>query len=200
MSGWCVAFNFASLNIPWRIFLGDTSSKSESDGGLPKSKSFNNLLEVNLTEVVSSARDLEKLEHPFNKKRRILRWSKNFSLLSAKSMPLFPLSEEDDDAPDHCEGDDGGSDGDGEKGKAIAGRHGRKRSLFKSSNCFALSDLQEEDEEDDKEKEEDGGNQALVLGFSDPKVRFLDFFFVRRFLDFVLLIMVGGAILCRLIA
>ncbi|XP_030541354.1 protein bfr2-like [Rhodamnia argentea] len=134
-----------------------------------KSKSFNNLSEANLTEAVSSARDLEKPEHPFNKKRRILRWSKNFPLLStAKSMPLFPLSEEDDDhreGGDDGNGDGGGEgDGDGERGKAVAGRHWRKHSVFKSSSCFALSDLHEEDEEDgdgddeEDEEEEDGGN------------------------------------------
>ncbi|KAI3435400.1 uncharacterized protein J3R85_006135 [Psidium guajava] len=119
-----------------------------------KSKSFNNLSEANLTDAVSSARDLEKPEHPFNKKRRILRWSKNINLLStAKSMPLFPVSEDEDDAPDPREGD--GGDGDGERSKAV---YGRKHSVFKSSSCFALSDLHEEDEEAEDEEEEDRGN------------------------------------------
>lgn len=135
-----------------------------------KSKSFGNLSEANLTDVVSSAKDLEKPEHPFNKKRRILRWSKNFPLLStARSMPLFPLSEEDDDAPDHREAGaddddddvDCGDGGYGERGSAVGAsrfagrRHGRKHSVFKSSSCFALSDLHEEDEGDEEEEEED---------------------------------------------
>ncbi|KAF8015236.1 hypothetical protein BT93_H0897 [Corymbia citriodora subsp. variegata] len=134
-----------------------------------KSKSFNNLSEANLTEVVGSAKDLEKPEHPFNKKRRILRWSKNFPFLpTARSMPLFPLSEEeDDDAGDHLEADHDGDgeedDGDGERGKAavaaasrFSGRQGRKHSVFKSSSCFALSDLHEEDEEEDDDDDDEG--------------------------------------------
>lgn len=136
-----------------------------------KSKSFSNLAEANLTEAVSSAKDLEKPEHPFNKRRRILRWSKNFPLLSAaRSMPLFPVGEEeeddDSDERDHREVDDGdscssGGGGDGERGMAAAasrfpGRHVRKHSVFKSSSCFALSDLHEEDEEGEEDEDEEG--------------------------------------------
>lgn len=145
--------------IPWRQNETDLGCVWWDRRGLSnhfsgKSKSFNNLSEANLTDAVSSARDLEKPEHPFNKKRRILRWSKNINLLStAKSMPLFPVSEDEDDAPDPREGD--GGDGDGERSKAV---YGRKHSVFKSSSCFALSDLHEEDEEAEDEEEEDRGN------------------------------------------
>ncbi|KAI4380197.1 hypothetical protein MLD38_006416 [Melastoma candidum] len=107
-----------------------------------KSKSFTNLAEAIAT---GSAKDIEKTEHPFNKKRRIQRWSKNMMLPTAMSMPLLPVSEEEDDSP-RCDQDEyEGVDRDRSDGDK---RLPTPRSVFKSYSCFALTDLREEDEEE----------------------------------------------------
>ncbi|CAI0401083.1 unnamed protein product [Linum tenue] len=70
-----------------------------------KSKSFASLSDACL--AVSQAKDLEKPEHPFNKRRRILmanKWSRRSSFYSwhnPKSMPLLTLNEDDDESGDH---------------------------------------------------------------------------------------------------
>ncbi|CAL1397116.1 unnamed protein product [Linum trigynum] len=70
-----------------------------------KSKSFASLSAACL--AVRQAKDLEKPEHPFNKRRRILmanKWSRRSSFYSwhnPKSMLLLTLNEDDDESGDH---------------------------------------------------------------------------------------------------
>ncbi|KAI4377599.1 hypothetical protein MLD38_015198 [Melastoma candidum] len=113
-----------------------------------KSKSFTNLAEAVAT---TSAKDIEKTEHPFNKKRRIQRWSKNMMIPAAMSMPLLPVSEEDDDDGRHRNQDEyEGFDRDRSDGDK---KLPTPRSVFKSYSCFALTDLREEDEEEEEEED-----------------------------------------------
>ncbi|KAK4757905.1 hypothetical protein SAY87_019206 [Trapa incisa] len=125
-----------------------------------KSKSFTNLAEAN----IGSVKDLEKTEHPFNKKRRMLRWSRNnlsgyYKWSNPRSMPVLPfIEDEEDDDADADEGEEAGGRG-GERsdqgssdtdpispGTRQMQRHLR---VLKSRSCFALSDLPEEEEDDD---------------------------------------------------
>ncbi|CAI0401084.1 unnamed protein product [Linum tenue] len=81
------------------------SMKGLSNYFAGKSKSFASLSDACL--AVSQAKDLEKPEHPFNKRRRILmanKWSRRSSFYSwhnPKSMPLLTLNEDDDESGDH---------------------------------------------------------------------------------------------------
>uniref|UniRef100_A0A2P2J960 Uncharacterized protein n=2 Tax=Rhizophora mucronata TaxID=61149 RepID=A0A2P2J960_RHIMU len=119
-----------------------------------KSKSFADLSYVN---SVASAKDLEKPENPFNKRRRILmanKWSRKSSFYSwhnPKSMPLLALNED--------EQEDGDVDGDDESPASSSPRQShqeRQDKLFmspklqgkkfntvslKSQSCFSLTDL-----------------------------------------------------------
>ncbi|CAI0438726.1 unnamed protein product [Linum tenue] len=135
-----------------------------------KSKSFASLSDACL--AVSQAKDLEKPEHPFNKRRRILmanKWSRRSSFYSwhnPKSMPLLTLNEDDDDeSGDHNrrrgnEEDDeeeedrreslsssSSSDKDEEDGRRAQRKLLQERRFnnsFKSHSCFSLTDLQEQ--------------------------------------------------------
>lgn len=123
-----------------------------------KSKSFTNLAEANIGTV----KDLEKTEHPFNKKRRMLRWSRNnfsgyYKWTSPRSMPVLPLIEDEEDGDgdeDEEEGRRGGSDWTEQRSSDTdpisPGSIERQRHrVLKSRSCFALADLPEEEEDDD---------------------------------------------------
>ncbi|CAI0438727.1 unnamed protein product [Linum tenue] len=126
-----------------------------------KSKSFASLSDACL--AVSQAKDLEKPEHPFNKRRRILmanKWSRRSSFYSwhnPKSMPLLTLNEDDDDeSGDHNrrrgneeddEEEEDRPDKDEEDGRRAQRKLLQERRFnnsFKSHSCFSLTDLQEQ--------------------------------------------------------
>ncbi|CAI0376425.1 unnamed protein product [Linum tenue] len=133
-----------------------------------KSKSFASLSDACL--AVSKAKDLEKPEHPFNKRRRILmanKWSRRSSFYSwhnPKSMPLLTLNEDDDESGDHnrrrqneddedrresrsSSSSDKDEDEDEEDGKRAQRKLLQERKFnnsFKSHSCFSLTDLQEQ--------------------------------------------------------
>ncbi|KAK4798846.1 hypothetical protein SAY86_031172 [Trapa natans] len=120
-----------------------------------KSKSFMNLAEAS----VGTAKDLEKREHPFNKKRRMLRWSKNcfsgyYKWSSPVSMPVLPLIEdEDNDAGDEEEEEEEEKEGDQGTDWTEQSSPGSKQRLnhgvLKSRSCFTLADLPEEDDDEE---------------------------------------------------
>ncbi|CAI0438728.1 unnamed protein product [Linum tenue] len=133
------------------------SMKGLSNYFAGKSKSFASLSDACL--AVSQAKDLEKPEHPFNKRRRILmanKWSRRSSFYSwhnPKSMPLLTLNEDDDDeSGDHNrrrgnEEDDEEEDKDEEDGRRAQRKLLQERRFnnsFKSHSCFSLTDLQEQ--------------------------------------------------------
>ncbi|XP_010548542.1 PREDICTED: uncharacterized protein LOC104819932 [Tarenaya hassleriana] len=116
-----------------------------------KSKSFGNLMEA------SNAKDLEKVENPFNKKRRLLianklsrrsrRSSQFYAWKNPNSMPLLTLQESDGD--DHEEDDD--SDGDDDRPKLQEEEEKKKKRsdmMSQTQSCFCLSSLQEEEDDD----------------------------------------------------
>ncbi|KAB2619198.1 suppressor protein SRP40-like [Pyrus ussuriensis x Pyrus communis] len=133
-----------------------------------KSKSFASLSEVSST--VSSVKEVEKQDNPFNKRRRVLiasKWSRRSSSSSSlynwpnpKSMPLLALAEdgdEDDDEHDRDregEGENASSEhsssdekDDQERRRAPQKLLDRRLKSFKSKSCYCLSDLQEHDEQ-----------------------------------------------------
>ncbi|OWM77272.1 guanine nucleotide-binding protein-like 3 homolog [Punica granatum] len=118
-----------------------------------KSKSFTNLAEASIGTV----KDLEKTEHPFNKKRRMLRWSRNnfsgyYKWSNPRSMPVLPLieDEEDDDDERDEEGGDHNNNRSPDMDPSSPGSKQRHRHrVLKSRSCFALADLPEEEDDDD---------------------------------------------------
>ena len=132
-----------------------------------KSKSFASLSEVSST--VSSVKEVEKQDNPFNKRRRVLiasKWSRRSSSSSSlynwpnpKSMPLLALAEdgdEDDDEHDRDregEGENASSEQSSSDEKEDHERRAPQKLLdmrlksFKSKSCYCLSDLQEHDEQ-----------------------------------------------------
>lgn len=131
-----------------------------------KSKSFTDLSQV------SSLKELQKQESPFNKRRRVLIASKFstkssfYSWSNPKSMPLLPLDEDHDDddyeeyqeektrkVPSTSSSSSSSSSSLSEDKKQIPESYAAEMRLrlrsFKSRS-FSLADLQEdEDEEDD---------------------------------------------------
>ncbi|CAN6721284.1 unnamed protein product [Malus baccata var. baccata] len=132
-----------------------------------KSKSFASLSEV--CSSVSSVKEVEKRDNPFNKRRRVLiasKWSRKSSSPSSlynwpnpKSMPLLALAEEGDEDDDEEQNRDRQGDGDNasqqsssdeedqERRRAPQKLLHRKLKSFKSKSCYCLSDLQEHDEQ-----------------------------------------------------
>ncbi|KAJ0253227.1 hypothetical protein HA466_0122890 [Hirschfeldia incana] len=126
-------------------------SKGLSNHYKGKSKSFGNLGEI------GSVKEVPKQENPLNKRRRLQICNKLarrsfYSWQNPKSMPLLPVSEDQDDDEEE-EGEDGDlSDeerGGGTRGRVIARNSSFKNRAMKSRSCFALSDLQEEEDECD---------------------------------------------------
>ncbi|KAK4746991.1 hypothetical protein SAY87_026028 [Trapa incisa] len=123
-----------------------------------KSKSFTNLAEA----CIGTVKDLEKIEHPFNKKRRMLRLSRNnlssgyYKFANPRSMPVLPLIMDEDDEEEAAE-EGGGRGGDPTEQRSSdhldpssPGSIQRQRNrVMKSRSCFDLADLPEEEEDDD---------------------------------------------------
>ncbi|CAN7024850.1 hypothetical protein IGI04_024355 [Brassica rapa subsp. trilocularis] len=111
-----------------------------------KSKSFGNLGEI------GSVKEVPKQENPLNKRRRLQICNKLarrsfYSWQNPKSMPLFPVNEDQD------EDEDNDDDLDEERGRSsFARKPSFKNRALKSRSCFALSDLQEEDDDDDEDQ------------------------------------------------
>ncbi|KAL5852990.1 hypothetical protein ACOSQ3_008108 [Xanthoceras sorbifolium] len=122
-----------------------------------KSKSFGNLSDV------STVKDLEKPENPFNKRRRVLisnKWSRKsssfYSSHNPKSMPLLTVHEhrdhhdrelereEDDDDEEHDE-DDNEVEEEEKSQTRVCGNRLKKKIGFKSQSCFSLADLHEQE-------------------------------------------------------
>ncbi|KAK8499373.1 hypothetical protein V6N13_010593 [Hibiscus sabdariffa] len=112
-----------------------------------KSKSFANLLDV------STVKEVEKAENPFNKRRRVLlanRWcsrsrkSSFYSWQNPNSMPLLPLNEDDEETPSSSSSSSSSND----KLAAAATIKPNKlqqselKVTNKSQSCFSLTDLQ----------------------------------------------------------
>ncbi|KAE8734720.1 Exocyst subunit exo70 family protein G1 [Hibiscus syriacus] len=104
-----------------------------------KSKSFANLLDV------STVKEVEKAENPFNKRRRILlanKWCRSrkssfYSWQNPNSMPLLALNEDDEETPSTSSNDD--------KLEAASVKpelqHSQLKVTHKSQSCFSLTDL-----------------------------------------------------------
>ncbi|KAG7567558.1 hypothetical protein ISN45_Aa04g004240 [Arabidopsis thaliana x Arabidopsis arenosa] len=124
-----------------------------------KSKSFGNLM-----EAASTAKDLEKVENPFNKRRRLVIANKlrrrgrsmsasNFySWQNPNSMPLLALQEpnEEDHHNDGYEDDDGDDD----HRKIMMMMKNKRDLMAQTRSCFCLSSLQEEDDGDGDDEDE----------------------------------------------
>ncbi|XVE53476.1 hypothetical protein DITRI_Ditri03aG0006300 [Diplodiscus trichospermus] len=107
-----------------------------------KSKSFGNLSEI------SSVKDLNKAENPFNKRRRMLianKWYRKSSFYSwqnPNSMPLLALNEDDEDGEDT---ETPSSSNDDKISLATTKpklQQSKLKATFKSQSCFSLTDLQ----------------------------------------------------------
>ncbi|CAH8263385.1 unnamed protein product [Arabidopsis lyrata] len=124
-----------------------------------KSKSFGNLM-----EAASTAKDLEKVENPFNKRRRLvianklrrrgrsMSASSFYSWQNPNSMPLLALQEpnEEDHHNDDYEDDDGGDD----HRKIMMMMKNKRDLMAQTRSCFCLSSLQEEDDGDGDDEDE----------------------------------------------
>ncbi|XP_027332592.1 uncharacterized protein LOC113847593 [Abrus precatorius] len=140
-----------------------------------KSKSFTDLSKV------STVKELEKQENPFNKRRRVLiasKWSRRSSFYSwsnPKSMPLLPVDEDDDYGYDEAEKakkvtpSSSSSSSPAEEKKpqdqvlntvplSYAAHMRLRLGSFKNRRSLSLADLQEHDEEAQDEEEEDKDN------------------------------------------
>lgn len=133
-------YNFCSF-----FLVGGRRGLSNHYAG--KSKSF-----VNLSDVISSVKDLQKTENPFNKRRRVLiankwKWSKNSSNSSFySSMPLLVLNEDDKDDKEMPSSSSSSSSNDKMLVAAATKPKLRQSTLTmatsKSHSCFSLTDLQ----------------------------------------------------------
>ncbi|XWS17909.1 hypothetical protein CRYUN_Cryun33cG0109100 [Craigia yunnanensis] len=116
-----------------------------------KSKSFANLSDI------SSVRDLQKAENPFNKRRRVLiakKWSRKSSFYSGQnpySMPLLALNEDDENGEDKetpSSSSSSSSSSSNDKISVAATKpklqQSKLKASFKSQSCFSLTDLQVE--------------------------------------------------------
>ncbi|CAE6006605.1 unnamed protein product [Arabidopsis arenosa] len=126
-----------------------------------KSKSFGNLM-----EAASTAKDLEKVENPFNKRRRLvianklrrrgrsMSASSFYSWQNPNSMPLLALQEpnEEDHRNDDYEDDDDGGD---DHRKIMMMMKNKRDLMAQTRSCFCLSSLQEEDDGDGDGDDED---------------------------------------------
>ncbi|KAE8656652.1 Exocyst subunit exo70 family protein G1 [Hibiscus syriacus] len=103
-----------------------------------KSKSFANLLDV------STVKEVEKAENPFNKRRRILLANKRcrsrktsfYSWQNPNSMPLLALNEDDEETPSTSSNDDNPATIKSES------QQSELKVTHKSQSCFSLTDLQ----------------------------------------------------------
>ncbi|KAF8074332.1 hypothetical protein N665_1113s0013 [Sinapis alba] len=119
-----------------------------------KSKSFGNLMEA------SKSKDLEKMESPLNKRRRLLianklRRRSSFSIYSKtnnnlSSMPLLALQESDEE--DHkcsCDNDNDDSSDDDEISKLQEKRMkmttNNRDFMVQAQSCFCLASFQDDD-------------------------------------------------------
>ncbi|GMI92416.1 hypothetical protein HRI_002910900 [Hibiscus trionum] len=110
-----------------------------------KSKSFANLLDV------STVKEMEKAENPFNKRRRILlanKWCRSrkssfYSWQNPNSMPLLALNEDDEETPSTSSSASSSSSNDK---LAVAATTKLQQSelkvTHKSQSWFSLTDLQ----------------------------------------------------------
>ncbi|XP_010429436.1 PREDICTED: uncharacterized protein LOC104713904 [Camelina sativa] len=123
-----------------------------------KSKSFGNLMEAASN---NNAKDLEKFENPFNKRRRLVIANKlrmrgrsmsasNFySWQNPNSMPLLALQEPNEDDHHHHNDEYEDEDDDDDRRKMAMMMMKNKRDLMaQTRSCFCLSSLQEEDDGD----------------------------------------------------
>ncbi|KAL4332976.1 hypothetical protein GQ457_07G037160 [Hibiscus cannabinus] len=111
-----------------------------------KSKSFANLLDV------STVKEVEKAENPFNKRRRVLlanKWCRSrkssfYSWQNPNSMPLLALNEDDEETPSSSSSSSSSNDK-----LAVAAtikpnklQRSELKVTNKSQSCFSLTDLQ----------------------------------------------------------
>ncbi|GLT74709.1 hypothetical protein SLA2020_464920 [Shorea laevis] len=116
-----------------------------------KSKSFANISNVSL----NTAKDLEKSEDPFNKRRRVLianKWARKsfYSWQNLKSMPLLSsLNENDEDGEGkEIQLSSPPKNKDEETARTELQKSKLKHTLtFKSHSCFSLADLHEEEQD-----------------------------------------------------
>ncbi|XVF89467.1 hypothetical protein PTKIN_Ptkin19aG0132700 [Pterospermum kingtungense] len=122
-----------------------------------KSKSF-----VNLSDVISSVKDLQKTENPFNKRRRVLianklKWSRKSSSSSSSSsssfyswqnpnsMPLLAFNEDGDDKQTPSSSSSSSNDNMLVVAAAAATKPKLRQTTLmatsKSHSCFSLTDL-----------------------------------------------------------
>ncbi|KFK29730.1 hypothetical protein AALP_AA7G171400 [Arabis alpina] len=118
-----------------------------------KSKSFGNLMEA------SNAKDLEKVESPLNKRRRLLIANKlrrsslsSFSMINPNSMPLLALQESDDEerkynGNNYNVDDDDSSDDEGSKLQEKRRKMGNNNRDFmvQTHSCICLTSFQDDD-------------------------------------------------------
>ncbi|CAH8342991.1 unnamed protein product [Eruca vesicaria subsp. sativa] len=114
-----------------------------------KSKSFGNLGEI------GSVKEVPKQENALNKRRRLQICNKLarrsfYSWQNPKSMPLFPVNEDEEDNEDLKSGYDENksTSSDEEREGVFTRKHSFKNRAVMSRSCFTLSDLQEEDDDD----------------------------------------------------
>ncbi|GLU01176.1 hypothetical protein SLE2022_184980 [Rubroshorea leprosula] len=133
-----------------------------------KSKSFANIADVSLN--LNTAKDLEKPESPFNKRRRVLianKWARKsfYSWQNPKSMPVLASLNEDDEDEEGKEIPSSSSSSSSsscssssrERVEETARTEVQKSKLkhtftFKSQSCFSLTDLQEQEQEQDQDQ------------------------------------------------
>ncbi|CAH8324909.1 unnamed protein product [Eruca vesicaria subsp. sativa] len=116
-----------------------------------KSKSFGNLGEI------GSVKEVPKQENALNKRRRLQICNKLarrsfYSWQNPKSMPLFPVNEDEEDSEDLKSGytENKSTSSDEEREGVFTRKHSFKNRAVMSRSCFTLSDLQEEDDDDDQ--------------------------------------------------
>ncbi|KAL1210435.1 Protein OXIDATIVE STRESS 3 LIKE 5 [Cardamine amara subsp. amara] len=118
-----------------------------------KSKSFGNLMEA------SNAKDLEKVESPLNKRRRLLIANKlrrrsslsSFSIYSKinpKSMPLLALQESDEEDHKYNDDDDDDDSSDDQSSKLQGKRMkmtNNRDFMVQTQSCLCLTSFQDDD-------------------------------------------------------
>ncbi|XP_010417211.1 PREDICTED: uncharacterized protein LOC104702976 [Camelina sativa] len=122
-----------------------------------KSKSFGNLMEAASN---NNAKDLEKFENPFNKRRRLVIANKlrmrgrsmsasNFySWQNPNSVPLLALQEPNEDDDHHNDEYEDEDDDDDRRKMAMMMMKNKRDLMAQTRSCFCLSSLQEEDDGD----------------------------------------------------